>query len=88
MRKSLPFATGYTFVEIQDHYWTAKCSSKSSHATIIEDHSVLSKLVVDTLPLEVVVPVVIDVTVDNGLPHVGHPEDHDEGERKSSPVAG
>ena len=66
---------------------SAHISSKSGDSVIIVDHSGRIVLIVDALPLEVVVVHVIDVTVDEGLPHVHHPDQGESGEGKSNPVA-
>ena len=58
----------------------AHSSSKSGDSVIIVDHSCGVVLIVDALPLEVVVVHVIDVTVDEGLPHVHHPDQGESGE--------
>ena len=63
------------------------CSSQSCDGLVSVDHLDAGVLVVDALPLIVVVVHVVDVTVDDWLPHVTHPEKGKEWESQSGPVA-
>ena len=63
-------------------------SSESGDGLISVDWSVSSKLVVDTLPLEVVVLLNIDSSVQDWLPHVHEEEQRKQREGQSYPVAG
>ena len=62
-------------------------SSKSSNGVVSVGHLVGSVFVVDTFPLIVVKVMVVDVTVNDWLPHVHEEEQGDGGIGKSNPVA-
>ena len=63
-------------------------SGKSGDCVVSVSGPVVAELVVHGLPLEVVVMVDVDVTVDEWLPHVHEEEHWHDGECKSNPVAG
>ena len=73
--KGLLLKPCYLVLQIENYYKaTPIVSSQSGNGLVSVDHLNTSVLVVYALPLVVVVVHVIDVTMDNWLPHVHHPE--------------